>query len=421
MELIIRNLVSIRIKAERIIYRKDGDGYTIACIGVFDTAGLSGSSENYLHHGATSIHLVDSSEVLDGNRLRIIRREDSFVIRLSTITRKDDEAVVITDEDDFTPPIPLRKKILIDTDGGIDDSFAILMMLLRNDVEVVGITTCSGDVDSVTAASNILALLRLLPVKKEIPVVCGASTSIEGIPQMDHIAKNGEYVKPAPGLPVSGNTPVAENVEDFIAGLTHKYGKELTIITLGTLTNIALSVKKDQELPKLLGALYVMGGTIFEKGNAGPVTEGNIAGDVRAAELVFSAGFNLTMVGLDATSKVRINRKDLEDVRKYGKIEMEGVYSFVDGLYSRYALYQRKRFGFLDEVPLNNSLACIAAVDPSVLVLKEYPVLIECSHGITRGMTIADRRFLKSSRPLVKIAFDVDVEEAKSRILTSFL
>ena len=220
-------------------------------------------------------------------------------------------------------------KILIDADTGIDDSIAILFALKRQDVQVVGITTGFGNTDARQAADNSLRLIQLAAPGYEVPVAVGAAAPLEGEWEgpVPHIhGRNG--IGDAQ-IPPSSQKPLEESACDFIIRMAHAHAGELTLVMLARMTNLALALKKEPELPKLIRRVVFMGGTWHTPGNVSPVAEANIAGDPEAADLVFQAGFNLTMVGLDVTQKVRLTAGHLRLLEKYAAPENRPIVDYL--------------------------------------------------------------------------------------------
>lgn len=157
------------------------------------------------------------------------------------------------------------KKIFIDCDTGVDDSLAILFALLRPDIEVVGITTSAGNVSAKQGAENTLRILKLAGMEGRVPVCIGAEKPLvgecDGFPEFIH-GKNGiGNVE----LPPSDQKPEAADACDFLYRAACRNEGELTLITLGRMTNIAMALRKYPDLYKKINSVVSMGGTIDRK------------------------------------------------------------------------------------------------------------------------------------------------------------
>lgn len=195
------------------------------------------------------------------------------------------------------------RKVIFDTDPGVDDAMALYFALAHPRIEVLGITTTFGNVTVAQAAANALYLTAL--ARRAIPVTQGVATPW---------CKPGEappaFIHGADGL---GNLPSREGTANqldprssaqFIVDMARAHPGEITLVAVGPLGNLATALKLEPKLPQLLREVILMGGTIEEPGNVSPVAEANIWNDPHAADQVFTAGWKLTMVGLDVTHRV---------------------------------------------------------------------------------------------------------------------
>ena len=197
----------------------------------------------------------------------------------------------------------MSHKIILDTDPGIDDAMAIFFAFQSPDIEVLGLTTVFGNVPVEMAAQNALTLCEL--AGKNIPVCKGVG--------MPWVGKESGYAHFVHGDDGFGNInfPPATNTKldprssaQFIVDMARQYPGEITLVAIGPLGNLALALRLEPELPKLVKGVSIMGGAAFVRGNVTPVAEANIWNDAYAAEIVFGAEWELTMFGLDVTNTV---------------------------------------------------------------------------------------------------------------------
>jgi inosine-uridine nucleoside N-ribohydrolase len=193
----------------------------------------------------------------------------------------------------------MTHKIILDTDPGIDDAMAIFFAFQAPEIEVLGLTTVFGNVPATMAAKNGLSLVEL--ANKNIPVCLGAA--------MPHVGPESTYAHFVHGDDGFGNinhpAPKGEidprTSAEFIVEMARKYPGEITIVAVGPLSNLALALKLEPQLPSLVKAVNIMGGAAFVPGNVTPVAEANIWNDAYAAEIVFGASWPINMFGLDVT------------------------------------------------------------------------------------------------------------------------
>lgn len=311
--------------------------------------------------------------------------------------------------------------ILIDADTGIDDSIAILFALKRKDVRVVGITTGFGNTDARQAADNTLRLIKLSGVSYEVPVAVGATGPLVGEWEgpVPHI--HGHNGIGDAQIPASDQQPLEEAACDFIVRMAKAYAGELTLVTLGRMTNLALALQKEPQLPKLVKNVVFMGGTYQAPGNVTPVVEANMAGDPEAADMVFQAGFDLTMVGLDVTQKVRLTAGHIDLLEKYAAPENAPIVDYLKQAMPLYFRFNRMQNNCLDHCPVHDPSALLVAVDPSLVTVQRLPARVECGGTFCRGMVVADLREYPIDAPYLSICVDVDARKALEELLTTFM
>ncbi len=195
------------------------------------------------------------------------------------------------------------RKIIIDTDPGIDDALAILLALsAKEELEVLALTTVNGNVDIEKVTKNAFKILDVAG-RRDIPVYKGNSKPLmreNSMPADCH----GDDGLGNIGMEDSGRVPEEESAADFLIRKAREEKGEITLVPIGPLTNIAEAIQKDPEFVKNIKEVVIMGGAIHE-GNVTPHAEFNFWVDPEAAKIVFQAGFEkIVMVGLDATRYV---------------------------------------------------------------------------------------------------------------------
>lgn len=311
-----------------------------------------------------------------------------------------------------------KKRVILDVDTGIDDALSIMYLLKQDHVQVEGITTIYGNVSVEQATKNTLKIIELMNPSSEIPVVKGSDKPLFRNWHGPSVHKHGENGIGNVELPEPKQKELDECAADFIVRKVNEYPNEMTLIFVGRLTNLALALAKDLELPKKVKEVVIMGGAVNVPGNVTPVSEANIAGDPEAAHMVFSAGFPLTMVGLDVTMDTYFTANHLKQLeekcqkseqhKKIAKIIKE----MLDYRFQAYAGYQEEL-----GCPLHDPLAVGVALDPSFVEKKLLSVQIETKGTLSLGATIADLRIGKNSNPNVEVCLKVDAE----RFLVHFI
>lgn len=305
------------------------------------------------------------------------------------------------------------RRVLIDADTGIDDSIAILYALTSKKLHVEGITTCFGNSGAVQSADNCLRLIKLSNCEYEVPVVIGANCTLDGAyhesPAHIHGANGiGDVV-----LPESEQKPLDMDAADFIIQKANELDGELIIITTGRLTNVARALEKDPKLPRKVKKLVTMGGCMDVPGNVTPFAEANIIGDARAADMVFRAGFNMILVGLDVTTKTFIMQKDLDDVERYCSEKSRGAVEYICNALKCYFEFHRLSQGMVHQSFVHDPLAVLIAEDASLGEYKMFAAGVEYQAPAFEGMILTDHRFM-SEMDHDEIAFCTRVDSVKA-------
>lgn len=204
----------------------------------------------------------------------------------------------------------MTHKIILDTDPGIDDAMAIFFAFQSPDIEVLGLTTVYGNVPVTMSARNALTLCEL--ADQDIPVTQGV-----GMPWVGPESGYAHFVHGDDGFgninfPASKRELDPRSSAQFIVDMAKQYPGEITLVAIGPLGNLALALRLEPNLPKLVKGVAIMGGAAFVPGNVTPVAEANIWNDAYAAEIVFGADWDLTMFGLDVTTAAPFQMDFLE-------------------------------------------------------------------------------------------------------------
>ncbi|KAI9077382.1 hypothetical protein K1719_040695 [Acacia pycnantha] len=301
------------------------------------------------------------------------------------------------------------KKIIIDTDPGIDDAMAIFLALRSPEVEVIGLTTIYGNVYTTLATRNALHLLEVAG-RTDIPVAEGSHVTLTKGTKL----RIADFVHGADGLgnqnfPPPKGKQIEESAVDFLIRQAKTNPGKVTVVALGPLTNIALAIQQDPDFSKNIGQIVLLGGAFAVNGNVNPASEANIFGDPDAADVVFISGADIVAIGINVTHQVVLTASDREKLAS-SKGKFAQYLTKILGVYFSYHLEAYDNTG----VYLHDPTTILAAVDPSLLTYTEGAVRVQTS-GITRGLTILynkQKRFGEvtewSDKPSVKVAVTVD-------------
>jgi len=274
------------------------------------------------------------------------------------------------------------RRVIIDTDPGIDDAMAILLALNSPELKVEALTVVPGNVEAWQGLENALKLASLAG-RCDLPVAGGAQHPLNQkliTAQFWH-GKNGLA---GVELPPSKCKADSRFGPDLIIEMVHKYPHQITLIPVGPLTNIALAVSKDPTIVPLVKDVVIMGGSI-SGGNVDGAAEANIYGDPEAASIVFNAGWIVTMIGSDVGERTLMTRKHLSQLQAMHGPESDFIFKLAD-----FYLTRSEKSGY-PGAAMYDPLAVATVIDPTLVTLKEMHVDVETKGEFTRGETVANR------------------------------
>lgn len=309
---------------------------------------------------------------------------------------------------------PIR--VVVDCDPGIDDALALLFLAARPDAEIVALGSVHGNVTAELAARNASRVLDV--ARLDVAVAVGARRPLA---QALHTAEpvHGDDGLGNTAQPPPRRRPVAGSAAEQLVTLARGAPGELCVLAIGPLTNLALALLIEPELPRLLRRVVLMGGAYSVAGNLTAHAEANIWHDPEAARLVFEAGWDLTAVGLDVTHKVLIGSGDLARLAS----STAPAARFATGVLAHYAQWYQGG-GVVGGLPVHDALAAAALLDADLLEVGKTSVEVELAGTATRGATLVDRRGLvgeASTSPLVSVATDVDAPRAVGMLLDALV
>src|SRR5258706_675331 len=277
----------------------------------------------------------------------------------------------------------MSKKILIDTDPGIDDSLAILLALASPELALEGLSTVHGNCSLEQATTNGLSILELanashIPVAKgcELPLVQPSLLAPE-----THGDAGIGYAK----LPLPQSKPIGQHGSDFLIEKIMSNPGEFTLVAIGPLTNVALAIRQEPRIVNALKELIIMGGAIRHEGNTTALAEFNAYVDPHAAHIVFHAGIPTTLVPLDVTYQCVLTSQDVERLQKIDS----AILKFIKDATKFYMEFHDEYHG-VEGCVINDPLALALTFAPELCDYQELPVDVDISGGVSMGKTFAD-------------------------------
>ena len=307
------------------------------------------------------------------------------------------------------------KRILIDTDPGIDDAAAILLALASPELEVVAVTTIFGNSSVEVCTANARRVLSAAG-RSDIPVFMGAAKpllrpanegwashihggdGLGGVSGEDTAFSTGGELVETPAIDMSDKHAALAILENVMAA-----PGEITILALGRMTNLALSL--EPRLAESVHEIVVMGGAVTVPGNVSGVATANLHEDPEAASIVYRSGAPIVQVGLDVCNRVTVSPEQLQAIARAGSPATR-LLSEATG-YLREAYVRTGRIGPDDGVRYNDMPATGYAIDPGLFTARPAYVEIETHSELTRGQTVAD---WNAAEPNARLCLEVDAE-----------
>lgn len=296
------------------------------------------------------------------------------------------------------------RRFVIDTDTASDDAVALVMALMHPEVQVEAITVVAGNVPADQGVKNALYTVEL--TGKDVPVYRGMAAPLTR-PLETAQNVHGQDGLGDIGLPLEGREPAPDHGVDVLIDVINRYAGEITLVSLGPLTNLAMAILRDPSIPGKVKEYVMMGGAGDGVGNVTPVAEYNIWVDPEAAKIVWESGIPITMVGWDISRKYAVfNAEDRQRLRSAGTPLAEFCVD-IQGTLDEYALTITKLEGF----DLPDPIAMAVALDRSVIARAEHLyVTVDTESDLCRGQTVIDHLGVMNRPPNTEVVLEASRE-----------
>ena len=273
-------------------------------------------------------------------------------------------------------------KVILDTDPGVDDAMALLFLHRHPAIDLVGITTVFGNASIETTTRNALFLKRSWNIAA--PVARGIGETLN--PDRTHVGwPTGIHGDDGLGnidVPAEIDLPLDPRpAHRFIIETVRANPGEVTLVAVGRMTNLARALRDDPEIAALVKAVVIMGGAFDVPGNITPAAEANIHGDPEAADVVLTAPWPVTVIGLDVTMKTVMTRAALADIAARGGAPAR----LLADISQFYVTFYEQHVD--DGMVVHDSCACAYVVAPELFTTRGGAIRVLCG-GIADGQTI---------------------------------
>ncbi|CAA6660692.1 unnamed protein product [Spirodela intermedia] len=293
---------------------------------------------------------------------------------------------------------------------------AILMAFQSPELEILGLTTIFGNVHTDVATRNALLLCEMAG-HPDTPVAEGSYEPLKG-----GKPRVADFVHGSNGMgDIPLSTPKGQKAEksapEFLVDKVSENPGAVSILALGPLTNLALAVKRDSYFASKVKRIVILGGAFFSAGNVNPAAEANIYSDPEAADVVFTCGAEIAVVGINITTQLILTDEDLDDLR----LSKGRHAKFISDICKFYRDWHVASDG-VHGIFLHDPVSFAALVRPDLFTFKKGVVRVE-TQGICMGHTLLDQGLKRwnSSNPWtghspVSVAWTVNVPKALSFI-----
>lgn len=277
----------------------------------------------------------------------------------------------------------MKKRILIDTDPGIDDALAILLAAASPELSLEGVSVVHGNSSLAQATINGLSVLELARAE-QVPLAVGCELPLVQ-PSLLAPETHGNTGMGYAKLPEPRIKPMVQHGCDFLIEKIMSNPGEITLVAVGPLTNVALAIRKEPRVVDALKEIIIMGGAIRHEGNTTALAEFNTYVDPHAAHIVFHAGITTTLVPLDVTYQCILTSQDVERLLKIDS----PIPKFIRDATNFYMEFHDD-YQAIQGCVINDPLALALTFAPELCDYQELPVDVDISGGVSMGKTLAD-------------------------------
>jgi purine nucleosidase len=277
----------------------------------------------------------------------------------------------------------MPKRIIFDTDPGIDDACAILLALASPEISLEGLSVVHGNCSVDQATINGLSVLELAGAS-HIPVARGCELPLVQ-PSLLAPETHGNTGLGYAALPEPRTRPVVQHGIDFLIHKIMASPGEITLVAIGPLTNVALAIRQEPRIVQAVREVIVMGGALRYEGNTTALAEFNTYVDPHAAHIVYHSGMPVTLVPLDVTYQCVLTKADVLKMRQVDS----PVTKFVEDA-TRFYMEFHDEFQSIEGCVINDPLALALTYASELCTYREMPVDVDLSGGISMGKTVGD-------------------------------
>lgn len=309
----------------------------------------------------------------------------------------------------------MPQKLVIDADPGVGDALAISLALLDPELDVVAVTAVGGRVSASQAGQNLWSLVEAIdpPKRPRFGVNDTPESQYELVRFSERLGDEADLTRKLNGEHGLGDWPLGDaqrhhprSAAKLMIEVSREFPGEVTFVTLGPLTTIALAAELDAEFLARIQGLVCSAGAVVAPGDITPAAEFNVCFNPESARRVLRSPSTKTLVPLDVGRKAVIT---FEQVQRLGLADETPRGRMLQSLLS-YSLRAHHQYLGMEGCWLHEAAAIAALARPAIFTRQPLSIDVETDGQLTRGMTIFDRRQLKTWRPNIDVLIDVDAQ-----------
>ena len=313
----------------------------------------------------------------------------------------------------------MPKRVIIDTDPGVDDCAAILLALASPELQVDALTTVYGNGSVAQCTANARRILQVAG-RDDIPIYPGAAGPLLRRPTEGWAAHihGGDALGEVVGLDSAHEAlprPVPERAAVEIARRVLQHPGEVTVLALGRMTNVALALRIAPEVADALRSVVVMGGAVRVPGNVSPVATANLYEDPESAAILYDSGADIVQVGLDVCDQCGLSDEQFERLQACPAPAVQllvAASAYTQGAYRRLG-----RLADGEAVRYNDVPAVAAAIDLTLMATRRVAVAVDTGSDLTRGQTVADWYGMTGRPQNADVCLEVDADRLTEMVV----
>jgi purine nucleosidase len=298
----------------------------------------------------------------------------------------------------------MPKRIIFDTDPGIDDACAILLALASPELSLEGLSVVHGNCSLEQGTVNALSVLELANAA-HIPVARGCELPLVQ-PSLLAPETHGNTGLGYAELPLPKNGPIVQHAIDFLIERILASPGEITLLAIAPLTNVALAIRQEPRIVQALKEIIIMGGALRHEGNTSALGEFNTYVDPHAAQIVYQAGIPATLVPLDVTYQCILTPADVNRL-----LDIDSPITKFVAEATRFYMEFHDEYQQIEGCVINDPLALGLTFAPELCTYQDLPVEVDLSGGISMGKTVADFYNYTKKPANLKVAIGVHARD----------